>query len=172
MASPFAPRHGDVDILAHVIVDGLVKPEGQSVLPYEILSKAVGYDVRVGQGYTRCLAARRLVWKEHQRIVVPAQGDNLGKGLIALTDSQVVSRATKKRLSAAKAARRARAELACVDFSALTPEDQVAHNSEAALLGLVQEVCSNKGAKKIYELVSSTKQLLSSRKAIEALFAS
>lgn len=170
MPSPIPLRHADVGVLFHVLEE-FAAGDRTGLLTYAALSKSVGYDVRSGQGYARLSTARRAMQKEKGVVFIPSAGTDRGKGLVVADDEAIVGLSARDRRRAGRLAARSRRRLALVRFDRLSPTAQVSHNTEGVLLGVVSDVCTNKAAAKINEVIGTTQGLLSSRRAIEALFA-
>jgi len=151
----------DARTLASVLRDA---SPGDTVT-YERLSASIGRDVQEdARGALQ--TARRLVLNEH-RIVFDAVR---GEGLMRLKDKQIVGLSDKARDHIRRTSRKTAKALVCVDYDALSPEDQVKHNTGLSMLGVIAELSTSRSVAKLESKVKEAgKELPLAKAAIAAL---
>lgn len=119
------------------------------LLSYEDMNDAIGRDVTEDRNviYT----ARHIVQRE-DRIVF----DSVHKcGLKRLADTEIVSLGDRARSRVRKIARRTAQTIVCVNYDTMPREAQVKHNTALSMLGVMQELATDKSFAKLKKHVST-----------------
>lgn len=119
------------------------------VLTYQTMSEAIGRDVLDDRGvmYT----ARGIVQREDRMVF-----DSVHKhGIKRLADIEIVSLGDRARSRVRKIARRAAQAIVCVNYDEMPREAQVKHNTALSMLGVMQELTTDKSFTKLQKHVST-----------------
>lgn len=127
------------------------------VVTYEALTKVIGRDAQhAGAHHVR--SARFVVKREHAMVFACV----VNVGVKRLPDDEKIAEARGRLRRSASQAREGLRSLACVDdFSALTPEMKIQHNTTAAQLGAIRAMATSKTAKRLEAKIGDQLQRLS-----------
>ena len=134
------------------------------VLPYSELSALIGRNVQK-EGRSALTSARRQLQREAAMIFEPVKN----VGLKRLTDSAIVATSQHSLRHINRSARRGAQRLSCVsNFSALSKEEMVRHNTSMSLLGVFYEITKIQGIKRIEAVVAVVQKTLPLAQTLDA----
>lgn len=135
--------------LAHM----LRQVEVGAVILYEVLSAAIGSDVRTVAKHN-LKSARRIVQREKQFVFAAERGE----GLKRLDDVGIVALGDKARDHITRTSRSTRNKLHCVDYDGLPRQEQTRHNTHLAMFGIFTTIASSKSQRKLEAHIEETKK--------------
>lgn len=143
----------------------LREAEVGATVTYAALSAAIGRNVQdVARGAMR--RARSIVMRE-DRMVFAA---SVGVGLTRLADEQIVSLSDKARAHIRRTTRKTAKALTCVQYDAMSREQQTKHNTALSMLGVIGELATEKASKRLNDSVSAAgTEIPAAKAAIAAL---
>lgn len=134
---------------AKVLSDLMRRAAVGDTLTYEAMSAAINRDVTADRSllYT----ARGIVQRE-DRVVF----DSVQKvGLKRLADTEIVSLGDRARSRVRRIAKRASQAIVCVNYDTMPRDAQVKHNTALSMLGVVQELATDKSFLKLQKHVDT-----------------
>ena len=124
-----------LSIDTRLLAERLAKMTKGEAVAWTEFSEIVGADVRAGRARSSLSSARIIAERDHGVVVraVPTLG------LARLKDVEIVTRSPDEfRRAIGRKATRTASELATVEFSALSPEDQTRHNAALSMAGAIK----------------------------------
>lgn len=133
------------------------------LVSYDDLVALTGVDVR--DRYRHLLYSALGSVKARHRIAFACVP---GKGYVRANDEQIVASADGVNCRIRGAARAGMKTLACVNYTALSSQDQVRHNTGATIFHIVSTVTSRRGFARLERAVEASHTALSATQAMKA----
>jgi len=144
-------KSSDTKTLESVLVEAQIG----DMITYDMLSKAIGRDVR-DFALASLTSARRSLQQSKGFVF----GVEHNVGLKRLNDSEIVKSTEYDRNKMRRAAKRSLKKLSVVDFDKLAPEEKRQHVVASAQMGAIEMFAGKKAMAKIESKVDDTKRTL------------
>lgn len=134
-------------------------------ISYQELSSIIGRNVQ-GVAYGSMDTARRMCRNEHRMVF----GTVRGKGLVRLDDEGIVTEGAAGLSKIRREARKRARVLTCVqDFTAMSPDKRVQHNTALAVYGAISEAAKPGTLKRIAEASNANAAALPVGKVLDLM---
>lgn len=162
MTAPPIPRmpHPDVAVVKSVLRE--IQPG--DILPFDAVTKALGYDARTGPGYRRAATARNQLRREGISVVIA------GDGFLYETPEQTLARHQgRERKGMCRKARKAGESLATINVVKLTPDQRAEFYAERTTNNVVYRVTDSRMHQRLLAAAKVSEAVLPMQKALEVL---
>ena len=162
MSAPPIPGvpHPDVAVVTSV----LREIESGGILPFEAVSKVLGYDARSAPGYRRAATARKHLRREGLNVIITRIG------FLRETSEQTLARHQgRERKSMRRKARKAGESLATINVLKLSLAQRADFFAERTINNVVYSVTDSRTQQKMLAAAKVSESVLPMQKALEVL---